>query len=83
MQNWTTDEFMKHLARAEWILGTLRGIQLQQEDEGGQQGEEMDEKQIAQKLVKQGIDPMFELYNPNRDDSLEPDIQGIDWRGTL
>lgn len=72
---------MKHLARAEWILQNLRGIQLEQDDEVQQQ-EVQNEDKMVHELVKQGIDPMMELYDPdkNKQDD-KPDIRGIDWRG--
>jgi hypothetical protein len=81
MQHWTIDEFMHHLARAEWILENLRGIELEEETDNNNQTQDKDK--LARELVKEGRDPMFELYSPDKENSNEPDIQGIDWRGEL
>jgi hypothetical protein len=82
MDDWTQDEFMKHLARAEWILQNLRGVNLEEEEADNNQQDE-DKEKLARKLVKKGRDPMMELYNPDKTNNNEPDIQGIDWRGEL
>lgn len=81
MEDWTQDKFMKHLARAEWILQNLRGVNLEEEEADNTQ--QQDKNQLARKLVKEGRDPMMELYNPDKTNRDEPDIQGIDWRGEL
>ena len=84
MEHWTVFEFMRHLARAEWVLINLRSIPIMQNDETPAEDTILDDKQYAKQLAMQGIDPMLALYvPPDYRVQTEPAINGIEWRGTV
>lgn len=62
MKQWTMEEFMMHLARAEWALKTIHKVDVsfeRKEPEGNAAQETLSE--IGRRLRQDGIDPMVEL----------------------
>lgn len=68
MQDWTVNEFMRKLARAEWLLQNVHGypVSFQEQEAPEEEVEEQEPptfKELGDEMRRNGLDPMIE-YAP-------------------
>ena len=85
MRKWNIYKFMDHLARAEWSLKEVLGLELELEIKDKEEIDELvqqEEELRVEKLRAQGIDPMLVLPLPEDKEYVpKPLTSSLDWNG--